>query len=81
MLLYADSGRAMAASMRPPPPGASAEGLFTCLRALADEAKSLGLAESARAIELAAEFVSVEAEERGLSIGGLASRQRQIRLG
>jgi hypothetical protein len=71
----------MAARMRPPPPGASAEGLFACLRALAEEARSIGLPEAARTIELAAEFVTVEAEERGLCLGGPAARPRDIRFG
>jgi hypothetical protein len=65
--------------MRPPPPAASAEGLFACLRALAEEARSIGLEESARAMERAAEIVSAEAEERGLTMGGPSRRQRDIR--
>lgn len=69
----------MTARLRPPPPGASAEGLFLCLRALAGEARSLGLVEAARTIELAAELVSVEAEELGLSPARLAGRQRRVR--
>lgn len=71
----------MAAHMHPPPPGASASGLFACLRALAEEARSIGLPDTARAIELAAEFVAVEAEERGLSVGGAVERPRGIRVG
>lgn len=70
----------MAAHLRPPPPGASAEGLFACLRALAEEARSIGLVETARAIELAAEFVSVEAEEHGLSLDDRSDRPRDARL-
>jgi hypothetical protein len=54
--------------------------LFACLRALAEEARSIGLSETARAIEFAAEFVAVEAEERGLSMGGSPGRPRDVRL-
>jgi hypothetical protein len=59
----------MADSVRPPPPGASAIGLCECLRALAEEARALGLPDSARTITLAADLVAVEAEERGLLLG------------
>jgi hypothetical protein len=59
----------MGASRRPPPPGASASGLFECLNALADEARALGLFDSARTILLAAEFVAIEAEEQNLPTG------------
>jgi hypothetical protein len=71
----------MAERMRPPPPGASSDGLFACLRALAEEARSLGLAEAASMIDLAAECVAVEAEERGLCLDGPVARPRGIRLG
>jgi hypothetical protein len=56
----------MGASRRPPPPGASASGLFTCLSALAEEARALGLSDSARTILMAADFVALEAEEKNL---------------
>lgn len=56
----------MGATRRPPPPGASASGLFACLSALAEEAQALGLREAARTILLAADIVAVEAEERRL---------------
>lgn len=71
----------MAASLRPPPPGASPSGLYECLRALAEEAKSIGLGEAARAILLAADFVAVEAEENGLAIGAPARPPRDISFG
>lgn len=71
----------MAASLRPPPPGASPAGLYECLRVLADEARSMGLIESARAILLAADFVSVEAEENGLTITQPTRPSRGISFG
>lgn len=57
----------MGASRRPPPPGASASGLFECLNALAEEARALGLFDSARTILMAADFVAIEAEEKNLT--------------
>lgn len=69
----------MAARMSPPPPAVSAEGLFACLRVLAEEARSIGLSEAAFAITRAAEIVSAEAEERGLTIGGASGRPRRLR--
>jgi len=74
-------GNTMASTFRPAPPGASATGLFECLRALADEARSIGLGEAARAIRLAADFVATEAEENGLALDGQPRRSRPIRLG
>lgn len=67
--------------MRPPPPGASPSGLYECLRALADEAKSIGLSEAARAILLAADFVAIEAEEHGLTMGEPARPPRDVSFG
>ncbi|WP_291296582.1 hypothetical protein [Elioraea sp.] len=71
----------MAASMRPPPPGASPSGLYECLRALAEEAKSIGLSDAARAILLAADCVAVEAEENGLTIREPARPTRGVNFG
>jgi len=68
----------MAASVRPPPPGASANGLCQCLRALAEEARSLGLADSARSIALAADLVAIESEERGLLLGARGRGARAV---
>jgi hypothetical protein len=59
----------MEASRRPPPPGASASGLFECLSALAEEALALGLTDSARTILMAADFVALESEEKHLAAG------------
>ena len=59
----------MGASRRPPPPGASASGLYECLSALAEEARALGLFDSARTILMAADFVALEAEEKNLPSG------------
>lgn len=68
----------MGASRRPPPPGASASGLFTCLGALAEEARALGLFDSARTILMAADFVAIEAEEKNLPCGRAHRRQGNV---
>jgi hypothetical protein len=64
----------MGASRRPPPPGASASGLFECLSALAEEARALGLTDSARTILMAADFVALEAEEKHLTAAQVTRR-------
>lgn len=68
----------MGATRRPPPPGASASGLYACLAALAEEAHALGLRDSARTILLAAEFVLTEAAEHALPVTPLPPPASQM---